>query len=74
MINNLTSDDVSSSSSLFWNLWHLAMVQSLLIMSSFMTFQMDLNPWVGCEGYAKCERALELNGRQVLFECGHERY
>ena len=39
-----------------------------------MTFQMDLNPWDGCEGYAKCERALELNGRQVLFECGHRRY
>ena len=39
-----------------------------------MTFQMDLNPWVGCEGYAECERALELNGRQVLFECGHGRY
>ena len=50
------------------------MVQSLLILSSFVTFQMDLNPWDGCEGYAKCERALELNGRQVLFECGHRRY
>ena len=37
-------------------------------------FQMDLNPWVGCEGYAECEWALELNGHQVLFECGHGRY
>ena len=35
---------------------------------------MDLNPWVGCEGYAECEWALELNGHQVLFECGHGRY
>ena len=35
---------------------------------------MNLNPWAGCEGYAKCERALELNGRQVLFECGHRKY
>ena len=35
---------------------------------------MDLNPWAGCERYAECERALELNGHQVLFECGHGRY
>ena len=26
VIDNLTADDVSSSSSFFWNLWHLAMV------------------------------------------------
>ncbi|KAK9991047.1 hypothetical protein SO802_026032 [Lithocarpus litseifolius] len=37
-------------------------------------WQMDLDPWVGCEGYTKCERALELNAHQVLFECGHGRY
>ena len=74
VIDNLTADDVSSSSSFFWNLWHLAMVQSLLILSSFVTFLMDLNPWVGCEGYAECALALELNGRQVLFKCGHGRY
>ena len=74
MIDNLTTDDVSSSSSFFWNPWHLAMVQSLLIMDSFVTFQMDLYPWVGCEGYVECEQALELNGSQVLFECGHGRY
>ena len=35
---------------------------------------MDLNPWAGCEGYAECERALELNGDQVVFECGHGKY
>ena len=35
---------------------------------------MKLNPWAGCEGYAKCERALELNSCQVLFECGHGKY
>ena len=37
-------------------------------------FQMSLDPWCGCEEYAECEWALELNGRQVLFECGHGRY
>ncbi|KAK9996887.1 hypothetical protein SO802_021573 [Lithocarpus litseifolius] len=35
---------------------------------------MNLNPWAGCEGYAECERALELNNRKVLFECGHGKY
>ena len=35
---------------------------------------MKLNPWARCEGYAKCEQALELNGHQVLFECGHGKY
>ena len=74
VIDNLTVDDVSSSSSFFWNLWYLAIVQSLLILSSFVTFQMNLNPWAGCEGYAKCEQALKLNGCQVLFKCGHGRY
>ena len=74
VINNLTIDDVSSFFLLLFNLWLLAMVQSLLFLSSFMTFQMNLNPWVGSERYAKCERALELNGRQVLFECGHGKY
>ena len=39
-----------------------------------MIFQMNLNPWARCEGYAECERALELNDRQVLFECGHGKY
>ena len=38
VIDNLIADDVSFSSSFFWNLWHLAMVQSLLILDSFMTF------------------------------------
>ena len=74
VIDNLTVDDVRSSSSFFWNLWHLAMVQSLLILSSFVTFQMDLNPWAGCERYVEYERALELNGHQMLFKCGHGRY
>ena len=50
MIDNLTADYVSSSSFFFWNLWRLAMVQSLPILSSFVTFQMDLDPWAGCEG------------------------
>ena len=44
-----------------------------LILGSFVIFQMSLNPWVGCEEYAECEWALELNSHQVLFECGHGR-
>ena len=39
-----------------------------------MIFQMNLNPWAGCEGYVECERAIELNGCKVLFECGHGKY
>ena len=35
---------------------------------------MDLNPWARCERYVECERALELNGRQILFKCGHGKY
>ena len=51
------------------------MIRSLLFLSSFFViFQMNLNPWAGCEGYVKCERALELNSRQVLFESGHGKY
>ena len=50
------------------------MVQSLLILSSFVTFQVDLNPWAGCEWYEECEQALELNRCQVLFKCRHGRY
>ena len=33
-----------------------------------MIFQMFLNLWARCEGYAECEQALELNGCKVLFE------
>ena len=35
---------------------------------------MNLDPWTRCEGYVEYERALELNGCQALFECGHGRY
>jgi len=35
---------------------------------------MSLDPWLGCDEHAKCQWARELNGRQVLFECGHKRY
>ena len=35
---------------------------------------MSLNPCARSEGYAECKWGLELNGRQVLFECGHGRY
>ena len=50
------------------------MVRSFLILGSFVIFQMSLDPWTACEGYEECERALELNVRQVLFECGHGKY
>ena len=50
------------------------MILSLLFLSFFVTFQMKLNPLVRFEGYAEYEWALELNSRQVLFECGHEKY
>ena len=29
----------------------------------FCDFQMSLDPWLGCEEYAECEWAQELNGR-----------
>ena len=35
---------------------------------------MSLNPWVGYKEYMECEWALELNSRQVLFECVHGTY
>ena len=50
------------------------MIQSLLFLSFFVAFQMNLNPLAGFEGYAKCEWALELNSCQVLFECRHGKY
>ena len=37
VIDNLTTDGVSSSFSFFWNLWHLVMAQSILTLSSFVT-------------------------------------
>ena len=37
-------------------------------------FQMSLNPWLGYKEHVECAWAQELNGRQVLFECGHGRY
>ena len=37
-------------------------------------FQISLNPWLGCEEHVECAWAQELNGRQVLFKCGHGRY
>ena len=37
-------------------------------------FSNGFRPLAGCERYAECKQALELNGHQVLFECGHGRY
>ncbi|KAL4649462.1 hypothetical protein ACB092_01G015100 [Castanea dentata] len=45
-----------------------------LVIDNLTIDDMNLNPWAGCEGYAKYERALELNGHQVLFEYGHGKY
>ena len=60
VIDNLTIDDVCSFFLLLLNLQHLVMAWSFLIMSSFETFQMNLNPWAGCEGYGECEQAIEI--------------
>ena len=59
VIDNLTIDDVCFFFFLLLNLQHLVMAWSFLIMISFVTFQMNLNPWAGCEGYGECEQALE---------------
>ena len=58
----------------FLNLWYLVIVWSFIILGSFVIFQMPLNPCARCEGYVEFKWALELNGHQVLFECGHGRY
>ena len=42
VIDNLTTDGVSSSFSFFWNLWHLVMARSFLILSSFYDFSDEL--------------------------------
>ena len=75
VIDNLTIDDVSSFFLLLFK--SLALGYDLVTSFSeflFMIFLMNLNPWFGCKGYVECERALELNGCQVLFECGHGKY
>ena len=75
VIDNLTIDDVSTFFLLLFKSLALGYDSfSSLPKFLFVIFQMNLNPWVGCEGYAECERALELNGRQVLFECGHGKF
>ena len=75
VIDNLTINDLSSFFFLIFKslAFSYALVLSLFEFL-FVIFQMNFNPWAGCEGYAKCEQALELNGRQVLFECGHGKY
>ena len=42
------------------------MLDYCLVFFSFLVlrdFQMSLDPWLGCEEYAECEWAQELNGR-----------
>ena len=75
VIDNLTIDDVNSFFLLLFKSLALG-YDSVSSLSEFLfvIFQMTLNPWARCEAYAKCERALELNGRQILFKCGHGKY
>ena len=75
VIDNLTIDDVNSFFIFLFKYLALG-YDSVSSLSKFLfvIFQMNLNPWAGCEGYVECERALELNGLQVLFECGHGKY
>ena len=75
MIDNLIIHDVNFFFLLFFK--SLALGYDLVSSLSeflFVIFQMNLNPWAGCEGYAECERALDQNGRQVLFKCRHGKY
>ena len=75
VIDNLTIDDVSSFFLLLFKSLALS-YGSVSSLSKFLLviFQMNLNSWVGCEGYVECEGALELNGCQVFLECGHGKY
>ena len=73
LIDNLTIADMNFS--LFVRgLWCLIVVWSPSQFGVLCDFQISLNPRVGCEEYVECAQALELNGYQVLFECGHGRY
>ena len=76
VIDNLIANEVSPlfSPLFFWEFLLLGYGLVFSYSRSFVIFQMSLNPWARCEGYAECEWALELNGHQVLFECGHRRY
>ena len=75
VIDNLTIDDVNSFFLLLFKSLALG-YDSVSSLSKFLfvIFQMTLNPWAGCEGYTEYERALELNGSQILFKCGHGKY
>ena len=64
VIDNLTIDDLSSFLFLLFKSLAFGYASALSLSEFlFVIFQMNLNPWAGCEEYAKCERALELNGR-----------
>ena len=55
-----------------WGVFSVWLWYGLLLILGFLVI--FLKSLVGCEEYVECAQALELNGRQVLFECGHERY
>ena len=78
VIDNLTAADVSFFFFLeFFVQLRVFVFNYGLVFFSFWVlcnFQMSLDPWLGCEEFVECEWAQELNGHQVLFECGHGRY
>ncbi|KAL0008442.1 hypothetical protein SO802_009944 [Lithocarpus litseifolius] len=45
-----------------------------MVIDNLTADDLSLDHWLGCEERVECEWAQELNSRQVLFECGHERY
>ncbi|KAL0004483.1 hypothetical protein SO802_012044 [Lithocarpus litseifolius] len=45
-----------------------------MVIDNLTAANRSLDPWLGCEEYAECEWAQEMNGHQILFECGHGRY
>jgi len=58
VIDNLTIDDLSSFFFLLFKSLALGYASTLSLSKFlFVIFQMNLNPWVGCEGYAECEQA-----------------
>ncbi|XP_050270381.1 uncharacterized protein LOC126714324 [Quercus robur] len=43
-----------------------------LVINNLTADDMSLNPWAGCEGYAECEWALELNDHWYCLNVGME--
>ena len=73
VIDSLAIDDVSFFYCCFF-LWFCVVLFGFFSLWVFCDFQMSLNPWLGCEEHVEYAWAQELNGCQLLFECGHGRY